>query len=91
MTEDITITIQLFGGLRQYGDHNPLVLQAKVGDTVLMIKARLQNTLIQSCAHFDGEDLIARSALANETRILTPDEIINTSGILALLPPVCGG
>lgn len=84
-------TIQLFGGLRPYGNEGLLNIAAVPGDTVKDIKARVIETLTQTIPSFDGQELIEQSVLADEARIFSMDECMKPLALLSMLPPVCGG
>ncbi|MCX7117823.1 MAG: hypothetical protein NTW94_08015 [Legionellales bacterium] len=91
MPHESTYVIQLFGGLRQYSSLNPITLAAFPGDTVQDIKTRWLHHCEETIPDFDGQTLIESAVLANETRIFSVTEPIQSNEVLAFLPPVCGG
>lgn len=89
MTQPITLSIRMFGAFRKF---HPGTLEITVpsGSTTAAVKTALADTLRQEHAHFNDE-LISKSVLADNQRVLDADETITTPLALAILPPVCGG
>lgn len=81
---DITITINLFGAFRDYGDSRSLTLP--MGSTTADAKLKLADMLDQK-----GRQLVADSAMANDSAILPDDHLLHADANLSILPPVCGG
>lgn len=90
MNESITLTIRMFGTFRKHHNGN-LLLNASPGITTSTVKDLIAETFRQSIPTFIENDLIDKSVLADNTRILAQDECITESCTLAILPPVCGG
>ena len=91
----IQIELRLFGVYRKYVK-NSNVLQFEMDEkkstiTPQTIKARLAAYLSDFPSSHSDINLIADSAIANESKILNPEESILNSCSLAILPPVCGG
>ena len=90
MSESITLSIRMFGTFRKYHNGN-LLLNASPCVTASTVKELIAETFRQSIPTFIENDLIDKSVLADNTRILAQDECITESCTLAILPPVCGG
>lgn len=91
----IQIELRLFGVYRKYVK-NSNILQFELDEnhsaiTPQAVKAWLAAYLSDFPASRSDIELIADSAIANERKILTPEEPILNSCSLAILPPVCGG
>lgn len=97
MTQNIQkIQVQLYGAFRDLSSNGICVLSLSGKESVLEVKAILAEHLAQNkpTSHFDIKALLAKSALATETQVLTDTDILpdkNEGIILAILPPVCGG
>lgn len=88
---DITLTIKLFGAFRDYVSQPIIEMNLRSGITVRDIKATLDTQLLsQGCAPSISQ-LIEESVLASNDSIQSADDLIETPGEYALLPPVCGG
>ena len=81
---EITLTIQLFGAFREYGD--VVDLKVPAGSDLQDLKKALVNKLGEGQAA-----LIQDSALATQTTVLTTNTNLTKDTTLAILPPVCGG
>lgn len=90
MPQAITLPIKMFGAFRKY---HPGTLEITVpcGSSAADIKTTLAATLRQQNPAFNDDELIDKSVLADNQRIIGADEAITTSLALAILPPVCGG
>lgn len=86
----ITLSIKMFGALRQYRTED-LVVQVANGSTVGMLKDAIAEALVKLGTGFNDAPLIEQSAIANSKRIYGSDEVITEAMDLAVLPPVCGG
>lgn len=85
----ITIEITLLGALKQLDDM--VTLHVESGTSVGSIKQSIKQHLESRHAHSPVLNLIEDSALANESEILSHDDLLTTDQKLAILPPVCGG
>lgn len=77
-----SIQVRLFGAFRNH--QQELNLEIEPEATVQDLKKILSR-------HFDDQNLVQASALADEKQILLPEELIGSRTWLAILPPVCGG
>ena len=77
------LTVRLFGAFRELG--NEVTVSVAHGASVKEVKKKLEELLGPRAA------LVRRSALGDESRILSDDATIEKDATLALLPPVCGG
>jgi len=84
MSNQIKITIRLFGAFRKYGD--VLELDMPSGSSIADIKSRLAEKLDTNDA-----TLVADSAIANDNEIINSGTVFDADATLAILPPVCGG
>ncbi len=90
------VKIRLFGAFRNFIDLSEIECSLSPGATQAELKAELAKTL-SSAARTSGssgknpEALLAESALADETKILSNSDPLRDGMRLALLPPVCGG
>ena len=91
MSETIEVTIRLFGAFRKYDDGKPLQLIVPASATVVVIKEKLGEALAKKFPAFSDLALIGDSVLANDNRIMNPQDRLETGAVLAILPPVCGG
>lgn len=80
----------MFGAFRKYHP-DVLTIDAPSGVSVADIKVLIATKLRQINAAFSDDELIGKSVLADNQRIMSADETINTPLALAILPPVCGG
>lgn len=83
MTETVTLTLRLFGALREHGES--VTVTVPKGASVAQVKAALHASLAAP------EPLIDDSALADEREVLPESAIFAQDAELAILPPVCGG
>lgn len=90
MTQMMTLPIKMFGAFRKY-HQGSLEISVPIGTTATELKAALATTLRQQHAAFNDDELIGKSVLADNQRVIAGDEIITTPLALAILPPVCGG
>lgn len=90
-TNSITLNIQLFGALKKYSSNGVLKIEVFGGSNIEDVKNKIINTLKCDFPDFSDIELINKSVLANECRILNSDEIFETNMQLVIMPPVCGG
>lgn len=90
MSSEIKLNIQLFGAFRKFHD-KPISLTIRTNATASEAKRALGQELQNLNPAFTDFDLLEKSALADERRVLSPEDMLNTSANLAILPPVCGG
>ncbi len=90
MSQVITLPIKMFGAFRKYHPGS-LEISVPSGSTAAQLKAALAATLRQQNPAFNDDELIGKSVLADNQRILGADEVITAPLALAILPPVCGG
>ncbi|MBU3656465.1 MAG: MoaD/ThiS family protein [Rhodocyclaceae bacterium] len=90
MNDTMTLSIRMFGAFRKY-HQGELTLDLPVGSTASTVKSAIAATLQQSNPAFGNSDLIEKSVLADNHRILPDDAKISSAVTLAILPPVCGG
>ena len=90
MTQTIQIHVRLFGAFRKF--HNaPIKLTVPSGTSVSQIKSELGQSLQSLNPAFNDLELLAKSALADDHAVLSPDASLTADTQLAILPPVCGG
>lgn len=88
----IELEIRLFGAFRRYEIRDvPLRVSVDKPATVEKIKWALAEKLRLHSAGFSDSQLVEDSALATDLRVLSPGERVNSSCVLSVLPPVCGG
>ena len=87
----MTVSIRLFGALRQYSETKPIVITLPKGASLPQLKIALIHLLKAETPDFHHEALIDLCAFANDQAILPKDTIFQESCNLSLLPPVCGG
>ncbi|MGK5087115.1 hypothetical protein WDW86_06120 [Bdellovibrionota bacterium FG-2] len=84
----IEVQVKLFGAFKSFADGQQLNLTIPAQSTVIDLKKILTEKL-------NAGDLVAKSAIADETRILGDYDLLQQSGsgkcIVSVLPPVCGG
>ena len=90
MSQIITVSIKMFGAFRKY-HADTLAIDVPIGSLATDIKKMLASKLRQINPAFNDEELVEKSVLADNQRILSHDEAITTPLSLAILPPVCGG
>lgn len=88
MTEQITLTVRMFGAFKKYRQGN-LTMTMPFGSSISEVKSKLVNELQKS--HPVDADLVNKSVIADSTKVLRESEIVLEDSILAILPPVCGG
>lgn len=90
MSSSISLSIKMFGAFRQYYP-DMLVVEVAEGSTAADVKASIAARLRALNPAFKDDDLIAKSALANNQRVFKEQDCIINAEPLAILPPVCGG
>lgn len=90
MNTPITVSVRMFGAFRKYHP-GTLAVEVPDGSSAAAIKEAIGATLRQTNPAFADDDLIAKSVLADNQRVLGSDERIHGAVSLAILPPVCGG
>jgi len=83
MDEVVRLRLQLFGALRDHGSEVELVVPR--GADTAAVRGALAEALAIDPA------LLAISALANDDEVLDESATFECDGVLAVLPPVCGG
>lgn len=83
-----TVSIQLFGAFRQFGDTGEVTLAVPEQACIADVREAMR-------LHYAGNDkalaLLRASAFADDERVLDDAEAVPTRSALAVLPPVCGG
>lgn len=88
----IEIEIKLYGPFRKYEDKlSPFFLHLPEAASVDQIKAALTHKLKIKSPDFSDSLLVLDSAIADDRRILLPNDLVSKSCVLSILPPVCGG
>ena len=67
------IEIRLFGAMRNYSVTGRLMVRAEEGARAGSLRAAIARTLRERDGSFDGEELLADSALATESGLLAGD------------------
>jgi molybdopterin converting factor small subunit len=90
MNPQLNLSIKMFGAFRKY---HPGTLDVSVpeGSTVSEVKSAMVEALRRVHPGFADDDLVSKSVLADNQRILDADERMTAPSSLAILPPVCGG
>jgi len=89
----VEIRIRLFGSFRRWSPGGEIRLSAPPGTPVATLRGLLEAALARQHPGFDGQALLAASALADDASLLGDDWSVPPGGgvELAVLPPVCGG
>lgn len=90
MNAPITLSIKLFGAFRKY-HAGTLDVAVAAGSSAQTVKSAIAAALRQANPAFADDELISKSALANQQRVFGNDDLIEAAADLAILPPVCGG
>lgn len=90
MTQEIKITVRLFGAFRKF-HASPVMMSLPLGSSVADVKASLGIALKTLNPLFTDQDLLDKSALADNRAVLSPATRLQQDCDLAILPPVCGG
>lgn len=90
MNAPITLSIKLFGTFRKY-HAGTLDVAVAAGSSAQTVKSAIATALRQINPAFADDELISKSALANQQRVFGNDETFVAAADLAILPPVCGG
>ena len=90
MTSPISLSIKMYGAFRKY---HPDILNIEIPDarTAQDVKSAIAVALRSANPAFNDDELMRKSALANQQRVFKEDDLIVDSCALAILPPVCGG
>lgn len=91
MQRRVKVEIRLFGALRKWDGGAPCVLELPRGAGIAEIRGALREELTRRDPEFDRQELLGRSALADEREILSGCYRLERDTELAILPPVCGG
>jgi molybdopterin converting factor small subunit len=83
MAEEIRLRLRLFGALRDHGSEVELVVPRGASTDAV------RHALAHACAIDPA--LLAISALADDDEVLDESATFDRDGVLAVLPPVCGG
>jgi hypothetical protein len=67
-----------------------LVIEVSSSTSVAELRGLIAQAFEKRGALFDST-LLSASAIASEERVLSEGEAVGVSGVVALLPPVCGG
>ncbi|NUN06561.1 MAG: hypothetical protein HUU57_12465 [Bdellovibrio sp.] len=83
------IDVKLFGQVKDYfsSPHFEVIID-KESITVAEMKMWLMEKALQP---EKSKLLIQESVLATEIRVLQSQEVLNSNGVIFVLPPVCGG
>lgn len=85
---DRTVSVQLFGAFRQFGDDCAVVVTIPDQARAVDLRRALQ-------AHYAGNDsalaLLEASAFATDRAVLDDADRLPSDEPLSILPPVCGG
>jgi hypothetical protein len=89
----VAIRVRLFGQFRQWSPGGAVTLAAPAGASAAEVRRLLADELDRAGAKDGGGALLARSALADDRRLIGEGWTVpGTQALdLALLPPVCGG
>lgn len=90
MNAPLTLSIRMFGAFRKYHS-GTLDVTVPAGSAAQTVKSAIAVALRQANPAFADDELISKSALANQQRVFSDDERIVEPAALAILPPVCGG
>ena len=90
MNAPITLSIKMFGAFRKY-HVGTLDVAVAAGSSAQTVKSAIATALRQANPAFADDELISKSALANQQRVFGNDDLIEAAADLAILPPVCGG
>lgn len=85
---DTTISINLFGAFRDFGDGSCVTVAFKKGMGVDAVKAEILASLGGGAAL---ETLLSVSRLATEKVVLLDTDTLEDARALSILPPVAGG
>ena len=91
MQNTLSITIELFGALRQYSQSNPLHLTVTETCSLTEVRKKIGTKFREEHSDFKDDQLIAVSVFAHENQILHENTILKEDTHLTILPPVCGG
>jgi molybdopterin converting factor small subunit len=87
----IQLTIKLFGAFRKYGNGEVIRLDLPTPTSVSELKKALSQKLTELHPEFNQAGLVTDSVFANDEVVLNPNTVLEKSGQLSVLPPVCGG
>lgn len=88
----VLVTVRLFGAFRDLPvPDGALRVALPRGATVAELREAIAGELARAVPERDATTLVRRSAIGNEREILAETARLETSGEVALLPPVCGG
>jgi len=90
----VRVRVRLFGAFRRYSARPEVVFEVPRGTRVAELRGHLAAALHEECPGFDGQELLALSALAAGEVLLGEGEAIAPEAgeaLLAILPPVSGG
>ena len=82
------IEVQLFGSLKKLGDNGRVVVTCQTPISAKDFKKQVVVALRDRPGFH--EEILSRSALAFESKVLGEEDLIS-QGRVMLLPPVCGG
>lgn len=91
MNDTVTLQIELLGSLKKYSDIHTINVVVSKGSKTDEVKKKIIHFLTTHDSNFSDSELIEKSVLANERRILNADELLEADMQLVMLPPVCGG
>ncbi|MCC7441565.1 MAG: MoaD/ThiS family protein [Bdellovibrionales bacterium] len=88
----IQVKVELYGAFRNCGwTEREVDISLSGPVTVAELRRAFAERLGELAPGFSFERLLGDSAFANDTRLLEPNDRIEASCRLAILPPVCGG
>ena len=89
MKNEINITVELFGALRNLNDNFMINFSVPKGSFPGDIRKHLKDAF-QGCAESDIQ-IIDQSVFGLGEKLLSENESIEEDANLVILPPVCGG
>lgn len=91
MSNELILTIRLFGPLRRYEPCDEFQMKVPAGLTSRELLQAIGCHFCKRHPEFRNISLFEHSAIANDKEIFGRDYKITEPGIIAVLPPVCGG
>lgn len=91
MLETIKIEVELYGAFSNYKNENGFFVELKNGANIKDLKNAIFLKLSQNEANEALQNLVNSSAIGDDTRLYSNEEILRTNLKLAILPPVSGG
>lgn len=87
----INVKFELYGALTSYTTKPFIAVKVQAGSSIKNAKEALIEAMSQITEHDQFKNIVKCSAIGNQVKLLSEQNIVDSDVTLAILPPVCGG